>query len=59
VPEEVWDVLHYADLYKRGLPLVAGGAIDQPRVFTEACRFIWAEESMWRRHLDPFAREDE
>lgn len=49
VTEDVWDVMEYADLYKRGLPPVAGGALDQARVFTQACRIIWAEKKSYEK----------
>ena len=43
--EEVWILLHCAELYRKGLPPVAGGSLDQAAVFVEAARFIWAEKS--------------
>lgn len=43
LPPIVWDLLTYADLYRKGLPPVAGGALDQAAAFVEAARFIWNE----------------
>lgn len=51
---DVWEAIEFAALYKRGLPPVAGGALDQSRVFVQACRFIWAEQQFWRTKLGHF-----
>jgi len=40
-----WAVCEYAALYKRGLPPVAGGSLDQARWFTAAAAMIWALEA--------------
>ena len=40
-----------AALFDRGLPPVAGGALDQTAAFVEAARFVWAEESRWKNKL--------
>jgi len=45
---EIFEVLFYADLFKRGLPPVAGGALDQSAWFTQAAHFAWAEASRFR-----------
>jgi len=47
----VWDLLDYAALYRRGLPPVAGGALDQAAAFTAACRFVWAEQDRLKADL--------
>lgn len=44
IPADVWDVIREAGMYKRGLPPIAGGTLDQAAGFTEAARFIWAEQ---------------
>ena len=41
-------MIEAADLARKGLPPVAGGALDQTQVFLDACRFIWAETDHWR-----------
>lgn len=51
VTNDVWDLIEYANLYKKGLPPVAGGALDQARAFTDAARFIFAEQSYWKNKL--------
>ena len=52
VPAGTWDVIELARLYKEGLPPAAGGALDQAKVFLDACRVIWAEEARWREKLE-------
>ena len=48
---DVWSVKDMAELTKQGLPPVHGGALDQAQKFLDACRFIWAEESIHRAEL--------
>ena len=38
-----------AGMMRKGLPPVAGGALDQAEQFMEACRAVWAEERYWSR----------
>ena len=48
------DVLHaleIAELMKHGLPPLAGGSLDQTRVFLDAARFIWSERARMRAEL--------
>ncbi len=51
VGEDVWELLDFAELYKKGCPPVAGGSLDQTHWFNEAARFVWREESYWRAKL--------
>lgn len=37
-------LIHFADLYEKGLPPVAGGALDQSHWFTKAARYYWSEK---------------
>jgi len=48
LPPIVWDVLTYADLFAKGLPPDAGGAMDQAAAFVEAARWVWAERAEHR-----------
>jgi len=41
IPPIVWETIELAGLYKRGLPPIAGGALDQARAFVDAARFVW------------------
>jgi len=43
-----------ADLYDKGLPPVAGGALDQAQIFVEAARMIFAERTFWKKKLKLF-----
>ena len=54
VTHDVWQVIQYAKLYEKGLPPVAGGALDQAAVFVDACLFIWQEQAYWRNKLGLF-----
>lgn len=45
VPVDVWEIVDMAELYEKGLPPVAGGSLDQARVFLVACRAIWADQA--------------
>jgi len=45
---DIWECMHYAALYEKGLPPIAGGALDQAWVFTKACEMIWAEEARYK-----------
>ena len=51
VTEDVLEVMEYAELYEKGLPPVAGGALDQAKSFTDACRIIWQEIAYWKNRL--------
>ncbi len=51
VPAEVWEVLKYARLYSKGLPPVAGGALDQAQCFVDACDYIFEQEQRIKNEL--------
>jgi len=51
ITADVWELLEYAELYKKGLPPVAGGALDQAKIFTESCRYVFEIESYVRNKL--------
>jgi len=51
ITADVWELLEYAELYKKGLPPVAGGALDQAKIFTEAARYIFEIEGYVRKKL--------
>lgn len=48
---ETWELLHYAELYKKGLPPVSGGALDQGAKFSYCATHIWHEQSRLRADL--------
>jgi hypothetical protein len=37
-------VIGEAEMYKRGLPPIAGGTLDQAAGFVAASKFVWAEQ---------------
>jgi len=49
ITPDVWEVMELAQLYEKGLPPVAGGALDQAKSFVEACRAIWNDEAVWKK----------
>lgn len=44
IAPDVWEVLKYAGLYEKGLPPVAGGALDQSDWFLSAAEYIFEQE---------------
>ena len=51
VTDDVWEIIEYAELYEKGLPPVAGGALDQAYCFLQAVRFIFVERQNWKKIL--------
>ena len=51
ITEDVWEVIQYAELYEKGLPPVAGGALDQAKNFTEAASYIFRLKAYWENKL--------
>ena len=51
IDSEIWEFLGFADLYKKGLPPIAGGALDQAQNFLMACRFAFGEQAYWKAKL--------
>ncbi len=51
VPENIWEVIKFAELYEKGLPPIAGGALDQAKSFIDAALFIMREKSYWKNKL--------
>lgn len=51
ITNDVWEIIEYAELYKKGLPPVAGGALDQAYSFIQACRYIFSIENYVKRKL--------
>ena len=54
ITPDVWEVMELAQLYEKGLPPVAGGALDQASIFVQACRIIWNDEAVWKSKLGIF-----
>ncbi len=45
MPDDVWEAIELARLFRRGIPPIAGGVLDQTAKFLEAAKFVWAEEA--------------
>jgi hypothetical protein len=39
--QDIGDLLMYADFFRKGLPPVSGGVLDQSAGFITACEIIW------------------
>ncbi len=48
VGADIWTVLRFAALARRGAWPVAGGTLDQCRWFVDAAAWIWNEQAHWR-----------
>jgi hypothetical protein len=51
ITPDIWELLELAELYKKGLPPVDGGVLDQAADFVTACRFVWSEENIHKKRL--------
>jgi len=51
ITEDVWEVISLAELFEKGLPPVAGGVLDQAKIFVDAASFIFREKSYWKHKL--------
>ena len=54
ITADVWEVIRYAELYEKGLPPVAGGALDQAKAFIDAAGLIFEEQAFWKKKLGVF-----
>jgi len=48
IDRELQECLPYAELYKQGIPPVAGGSTDQTQWFTVFCLALWEDEDRIR-----------
>ena len=51
ITDDVLEVIEYADLFEKGLPPVAGGVLNQAKIFVEAARYIMDEKRYWKKKL--------
>lgn len=51
VDGDVWQLLQYAELYRRVLPPVTGGALDQAKAFVNAALFVMHETQQYKQRL--------
>jgi hypothetical protein len=53
VTGDVFEAIELAGMMRKGLPPIAGGALDQAQQFLEGARMIWNEMDYWRAKIDP------
>lgn len=54
VTEDVIQMIEYAGLFKKGLPPIAGGTLDQAKNFLIAARMVFSEQQIWKNKLGIF-----
>ena len=54
ITNDVCEVIALTELFEKGLPPVAGGTLDQAKIFVEAARFIFGEQNYWKKKLGFF-----
>jgi len=59
IDEHTADVIRMAGFWKKGIPPVAGGYLDQTPSMTEACELIWHLQDVERAKQDPWSLLDE
>ena len=48
IGRDIWEAIEYACLYEKGLPPIAGGALDQAKSFLIAASIIFEERAWWK-----------
>jgi len=48
---DVWNALKFIDLYEKGLPPIAGGALDQAQNFIEAAAIVFGLKQIYRGNI--------
>lgn len=52
VDRDIWDTVEMIRMYKdHGLPPVAGGQLDQAKMFIDAVQFVSSEDAGWQAKL--------
>jgi len=54
ITSDVWEMIMLAGLFEKGLPPVAGGVLDQAKIFVETATFIFREQNYWKQKLGLF-----
>lgn len=54
ITSDVWEIISLADLFEKGLPPIAGGVLNQAKIFVEAARFVFSEKAHWKNKLGIF-----
>lgn len=51
ITSDIWQGIELADMFRKGLPPIAGGTLDQLYNFVSASRIIWREQNYWKKKL--------
>ena len=51
ITRDIWELITLAELFEKGLPPVAGGVLNQAKIFVEAARLIFNEQQYYKRKL--------
>lgn len=51
ITRDVWEVIGLAELFEKGLPPVAGGVLDQAKIFVDATRIVFHEQQYYKKKL--------
>ncbi len=54
ITTDVFELIALAELFEKGLPPVAGGVLDQAKIFVDAARFVFQEQRYWKNKLGIF-----
>jgi len=55
VTPDVWEIIRLVEFYEKGLPPVAGGTLNQAKVFNDAAMFVMKEKNYWKAKLGIFS----
>lgn len=51
ITRDVWELIALAELFEKGLPPVAGGVLDQAKIFVDAARLVFNTQRYFKRKL--------
>lgn len=54
ITNDVWQIIQLVEFYEKGLPPIAGGTLQQAKVFNDAALFIMHEKQYWKSKLGAF-----
>jgi len=54
ITSDVFEIIALAGLFEKGLPPIAGGVLDQAKIFVDAARFVFQEQQYWKKKLGIF-----
>lgn len=54
IDNDMVQFMDLAELYEKGLPPMAGGALDQAKAFTDGCRQLWGDTNQLKAEAGIF-----